>query len=111
VDYVPRVVDDELDELMAALPAIALEGPKGVGKTATATRRAVVVFALDDREVAEVVASDPSQVEAGDGTVLIDERQRHPPVWDYVRRRVDAGVPRAGPCSPGVPRGRPLRGC
>src|SRR5437588_2847749 len=77
---------------MASLPAIALEGPKGVGKTATATRRAAVVFPLDDRDVAEVIGSDPSQLETGDGTVLIDEWQRHPPVWDHVRRRVDAGA-------------------
>jgi len=36
--YQRRVVDDELDELFAGLPAIALEGPKAVGKTATARR-------------------------------------------------------------------------
>ena len=28
-EYQRRVVDDELDELMPTLPAIALEGPKG----------------------------------------------------------------------------------
>ncbi len=39
--YQRRVVDDELDALLAQLPAIALEGPRGVGKTATAERRAV----------------------------------------------------------------------
>ena len=37
-EYLKRVVDAELDELMPELPAIALEGPKGVGKTATAER-------------------------------------------------------------------------
>jgi hypothetical protein len=31
--YVRRVVDDSLDELFAALPAIHLDGPKAVGKT------------------------------------------------------------------------------
>ena len=40
MDYRRRVVDDELDDLMEELPAIALEGPRGVGKTATAERRA-----------------------------------------------------------------------
>jgi predicted AAA+ superfamily ATPase len=93
VEYVPRVVDAELDELMAALPAIALEGAKGVGKTATATRRAAAVFPLDDRDVAEVVSADLSQLETEPGTVLVDEWQRHPPVWDHVRRQVDAGAP------------------
>ena len=37
--YRRRIVDDELDELIAGLPAIALEGPKAVGKTATALQR------------------------------------------------------------------------
>jgi len=38
--YERRIVDDELDELVNDLPAIALEGPKGVGKTRTALQRA-----------------------------------------------------------------------
>lgn len=36
-----------LDDLMPGLPAIALDGPKGVGKTATASRRASRNWALD----------------------------------------------------------------
>ena len=32
-------------------------------------------------------------IDVADGTVLIDEWQRHPPIWDVVRRRVDAGAP------------------
>ena len=32
-------------------------------------------------------------IDVADGTVLIDEWQRHPPLWDLVRRRVDAGAP------------------
>jgi hypothetical protein len=41
--YLPRVVDDEIDELFGAVAAIALEGPKGVGKTRTALERANTV--------------------------------------------------------------------
>jgi len=54
--YQRRVVDDELDELMPTLPAIALEGAKGVGKTATAEGRCRTVFQLDEpaqRAIAE----------------------------------------------------------
>ncbi|MCQ3814519.1 MAG: AAA family ATPase, partial [Acidimicrobiia bacterium] len=46
--YMPRIVDRELDELFAGLPAIALEGPRGVGKTETAMQRATTVYRLDD---------------------------------------------------------------
>ena len=34
--YLRRIVDAELDELFGQVPAIALDGPKGVGKTTTA---------------------------------------------------------------------------
>jgi len=45
--YLPRVVDLELDVLLPSLPALSLEGPKGVGKTETAKRRAGTVLAMD----------------------------------------------------------------
>ncbi|MGH3752965.1 MAG: hypothetical protein ACRDRP_09750 [Pseudonocardiaceae bacterium] len=48
LQYLPRIVDIELDELAQGLPAISLEGPKGVGKTATAQRRARTTFALSE---------------------------------------------------------------
>jgi predicted AAA+ superfamily ATPase len=92
VTYQPRVLDQELDELLPGLPALAIEGAKGVGKTATATRRAQSKFALDDPPTAEVVAANPAIIDDGPRPVLIDEWQRHPPIWDYVRRRVDTGV-------------------
>ena len=48
VPYQRRVVDAELDELLAELPAIALEGAKATGKTSTAGQRATSTLALDD---------------------------------------------------------------
>jgi hypothetical protein len=46
--YIRRVVDGELDSLMTALPAIALEGPKAIGKTQTAVQRSATIHRLDD---------------------------------------------------------------
>ncbi|MFZ0160868.1 MAG: DUF4143 domain-containing protein [Kineosporiaceae bacterium] len=92
--YLRRTVDDELDELLSLTPAIALDGPKGVGKTATAQRRATVGWLLDDLAQRALVQADPTFATTPAGTVLIDEWQRWPPVWDSVRRRVDEG---AGP--------------
>jgi predicted AAA+ superfamily ATPase len=91
-EYVPRVVDEELDELLSALPAVALEGPKGVGKTATASRRASTVHALDDPGQRAVAVADPARLVDAPPPVLIDEWQHVPEAWDLVRRRVDAGA-------------------
>lgn len=88
--YISRVVDLELDDLLPQLPAIALEGPKGVGKTETARRRANTVYELDDPAQRAVIEADPFRVLAGKPPVLIDEWQRVPAVWDLVRRAVDA---------------------
>ena len=106
VSYRRRVVDDELDELMPSLPAIALEGPKGVGKTATALQRAATVHRLDDRAERSVVAADPGRLLDGRPPVLIDEWQYLPESWDVVRRAVDEGAPAGrylltGSASPG----------
>ncbi|OQX18432.1 MAG: AAA family ATPase [Desulfobulbaceae bacterium A2] len=91
MEYQRRLVDDELDDLMAELPAIALEGPRGVGKTATAERRARTVYYLDDPAQRAVAEASPAQVLTGEPPVLIDEWQRVPAVWDAVRRAVDRG--------------------
>lgn len=90
--YARRIVDDELDALLPHLPAVMLDGPKGVGKTATALRRARTVWRLDDPAQLAVVRADPTVVASGAGPVLIDEWQRFPPVWDVVKRAVDAGA-------------------
>ncbi|MEO8887905.1 MAG: DUF4143 domain-containing protein [Jatrophihabitantaceae bacterium] len=90
--YLPRVVDDELDALLPELPAISIEGPKGVGKTGTARRRAARTFELDDPAQRELLQADHSALTDSDGTVLLDEWQRLPESWDLVRRAVDAGA-------------------
>lgn len=87
--YVPRIVDGELTELLDGAPAVALEGPKGVGKTATALRRAATVFELDRPSQRAVLEADPMLAERGDPPVVLDEWQRLPPLWDAVRRAVD----------------------
>lgn len=89
VAYLPRIVDAELDELAEA-PAVSVEGPLGVGKTETASRRAATVHRLDDPDRLAVLRAAPRRVVAGEPPVLIDEWQRLPGSWDLVRRAVDA---------------------
>lgn len=91
--YRRRVVDDDLDELFGDLAAIAIEGPKGVGKTRTALQRAKTVHRLDDPAELAVAEADPVRLLEGERPVLIDEWQRLREVWDLVRRAVDDGAP------------------
>jgi predicted AAA+ superfamily ATPase len=90
--YTPRVVDAKLDELMRSVAAMAIEGAKGVGKTATAARRAARTRQLDDPAQRSIAAADPARLLDGPTPVLIDEWQYMPESWDLVRRAVDAGA-------------------
>lgn len=89
MNYVRRVVDDELDELFGQVPAIAIDGPKGVGKTTTAAQRAVGLAQLDSKSVRESISADPELILRRPRPLLIDEWQKVPEVWDVVRRAVD----------------------
>ena len=94
--YIRRVVDDELEELVAGLPAVAIEGAKGVGKTATALRRAATVHRLDDPAEWNIAVADPRRLLLGPRPVLVDEWQRLVESWDLVRRAVDEQPGRTG---------------
>jgi predicted AAA+ superfamily ATPase len=91
-NYVRRVVDVELDELIdGGIAAISIEGAKAVGKSATAAERVAEAYLLEDPVVRQLIESDPSRL-VGTDAVLIDEWQRLPATWDVVRRAVDAGA-------------------
>ena len=96
--YRSRVIDDEVTLALGGLAAIALEGIKAVGKTATALRRARTVYRLDIDAERQIAAADSGRLVRGDIPILIDEWQRLPASWDRVRRAVD-GPPPAVPGS------------
>lgn len=92
VDYTPRIVDTQLDRLLGGVAAVAIEGPKAVGKTATARRRVASAVSLDDEREAALLRDDPVRLDRLTKPLLIDEWQHVPQVWDRVRHAVDEGA-------------------
>jgi predicted AAA+ superfamily ATPase len=89
VEYTRRILDDELDELFGQVPAIAIDGPKGVGKTTTGEQHTRGRLKLDSRSHREAIQADPEELLRRTRPLLIDEWQKVPEVWDVVRRAVD----------------------
>lgn len=87
--YVPRILDRELAELFPHLAAIAIDGPKAVGKTTTASRLVRETVRLDRPGPGDVLRADPESLLTLPRPVLIDEWQKVPQVWDVIRRAVD----------------------
>jgi uncharacterized protein len=91
MDYLPRLVDGQIDALLAELPAIFLTGPRATGKTTTAARRAATIVRLDREPEAVAVRADSDAVLRGlREPVLLDEWQLVPGVLGAVKRAVDA---------------------
>lgn len=90
VEYVPRVVDRQLRDLLAESGAVLLQGPKACGKTETAGQIAASQVRLDvDEDAARLAEVSPKLVLEGERPRLIDEWQLQPSLWDHVRRAVD----------------------
>jgi predicted AAA+ superfamily ATPase len=97
VEYVERLVDAALDELLSELPAVMLTGPRAAGKTTTALRHAESVVRLDRANEAEAFREDPDAALRGlPRPVLLDEWQAVPGVLGAVKRAVDADSAPAG---------------
>ena len=90
MDYLPRIVDAELAELLGAAGAVLIEGPKASGKTATAMQAAASEVLLDvDDNARRMIGVDPATVLDGGTPRLIDEWQLEPAIWNHIRRAVD----------------------
>ena len=62
MEYIKRIVDAELDQLLGDLAAVVLEDQKGVGKTESAKRRAKTQFAMDDPAQRAIASADVGQL-------------------------------------------------
>jgi hypothetical protein len=95
-DYIPRLVDGLLDEVLAELPAVLIVGPRATGKTTTAARHAASLVRLDRPGEAAAFHADPDAALAGfEEPVALDEWQEVPTVLGAVKRAVDTD-PRPG---------------
>ena len=90
--YNQRHIDHLLKQDLTDLPAILIEGAKGVGKTETAKQFAKQVYNLDNDIERQLIKGNPIILLQGERPVLIDEWQKEPSVWSFVRHAVDDGL-------------------
>lgn len=56
--YLPRYLDEELDELLGPGMALSIEGARSIGKTETASRRSDLILHLDGEATLQPVVAD-----------------------------------------------------
>lgn len=93
VPYLPRIMDDVLQDYLEALGAVLIVGPKWCGKTTTAERAAKSVIKMQDkrrsRQYQMLADVNPYRLLEGEIPHLIDEWQVAPVLWDCIRTEVD----------------------
>lgn len=88
--YRARIADRLLEEALAVLGAVVIEGARACGKTETARQHAASEVLLDiDTDARAAASIDPRLLLEGATPRLFDEWQREPQLWDAVRRAVD----------------------
>ncbi len=92
-DYLPRYLDNIIEERLNMIGAIVIVGPKWCGKTTTAKKFAKSVLQLQDPDnidsYMELSSFKPSKLLEGEKPRLIDEWQNIPVLWDAVRTSID----------------------
>lgn len=89
--YLPRLVDPVLREVLEALPAVSLVGPRATGKTTAATRLAASIARIDrPNESAAFRVDADAALSRMDQPALIDEWHLVPDLLGAVKRAVDA---------------------
>ena len=92
-EYLPRIVDRELELRLQASGATLIVGPKWCGKTTTGEQKAKSILKMQDPDKKDgylaTAAAKPSLLLKGENPRLIDEWQIAPVLWDAVRTAVD----------------------
>lgn len=93
MEYLPRIVDKEVEELMEIMGAVLIEGCKWCGKSTTGLHHAksVIEFQNPDKkqEYDEIKNTKPSLFLNGEKPKMFDEWQMYPVVWDSIRTDID----------------------
>lgn len=93
MNYIKRIVDDEIKDKLSYTGAILIKGPKWCGKTTSAKQIAKSVLEMQNPDLQdnyiELANTKPSLLLEGEKPRLIDEWQLAPKLWNAVRYSVD----------------------
>lgn len=92
-EYLPRIVDKQIEDVLNIMGAVLIEGCKWCGKSTTARQhsKSVLEFQNPDqkKEFDNIKNTKPSIFLEGEKPRLFDEWQMYPVVWDSIRTDVD----------------------
>lgn len=93
MEYINRLADQSIDKKTEAFNAINIVGPKGCGKTRTASERCRTKIEFQDEEKRDgyiaVAETSPKLFLKNERPILFDEWQDAPKIWGTIRKDCD----------------------
>ncbi len=88
-EYLPRLIDKQIEDYLKVFGAISVEGPKWCGKTWSSYKHSKSAIYLDDDVTKAKALLDFNLIFSEEYPELIDEWHLVPQIWDRVRRKCD----------------------
>ncbi|XCB28967.1 DUF4143 domain-containing protein [Arcanobacterium hippocoleae] len=89
MSYRKRAIDLTVQEELASMGAVLIEGARGSGKTETGIQNSHSQFRLDRNQNKQLAELNPASALVGETPRLIDEWQLVPQIWNEVRHEID----------------------
>ena len=93
IEYIKRIIDEEIKEQLSSIGAVVIRGPKWCGKTTTSKQFSNSMISLQDPDnyerYKEIAENRVATLLEGDKPRLIDEWQEIPKIWNGVRYNID----------------------
>ena len=87
--YIKRLAEEDLYIKLNSSGCVLVSGPKFCGKSTMCERYAKSKSALNTTNMIELAHSDPRIMLDGDKPHLIDEWQKEPEIWNYIKADLD----------------------
>jgi len=90
--YHHRLLEPLIKEYLEGFSALLIEGAKAVGKTESCKQIVKTTYRLNLPETQNFLSLSPEIILEKEKPVLLDDWQRLPMIWDFVRHAIDDGL-------------------
>lgn len=87
--YYNRYIESIIQRKLKSSGAILVAGPKFCGKTTTCSRYAKSIYRINTKSIVKTTRLNPKLALEGDVPHLIDEWQKVPDTWNYIKEELD----------------------
>ncbi len=88
--YYKRFIEQSIEKKLKSSGAVLVAGPKFCGKTTTCSLYAKSIYRINTRSIVNTTKLNPKIALDGDIPHMVDEWQKVPDIWNYIKEDLDS---------------------